>query len=115
MAKVPRNTSREPATFVILSNTLKDLVFCRSFWNREGGVGTCNGGDGLYCGREDDEDADDIMGVLSPLQGEDSGSSCEGAEISIVEWRGGLHFALFRRRHVFRKLSISHTPNAMHS
>jgi hypothetical protein len=66
-AKVPRNTSREPATLVTLSKTLKDPVFCKSLRSREGGVGI-GGGVSLYCGREDDEDAEDMMGVFSPLQ-----------------------------------------------
>jgi hypothetical protein len=105
-ARVPRNTSREPATLVTLSKILNDLVFCTSLWNRDGEMGICGGAGGLYCGREDDEDAEDMIGMLSPQQGDEFGRSCEGAETSIVEWSGGLHLALFNRRHLFRKLSI---------
>jgi len=91
------------------SKTLNDLVFCKSLWNREGRVGICGTGASLYCGSEEDEDedAEDMIGVMSPLQGDDSGRICEGAEISIVEWRGGLHLAFFRRKHVFPIFSIS--------
>ncbi len=67
-ARVPKNTSREPATFVTLSKTWKDLAFCNNVWNREGGRGG-----GLYCGRasrEDVEDAEDMTGVLSSVQDE---------------------------------------------
>jgi hypothetical protein len=99
--------------FVTLSNISNDLVFCRSLWNREGDVGICGGDGGLYCGREDEEDPEDLIGVLSPLQVEDSGGIWEGAEISTVGWRGGLHLALLRCRDGFLKLSMSHPPNAM--
>jgi hypothetical protein len=58
-ARVPRNTSRDPAMFVTLSNISSDLVFCRSLWNREGDVSICGGGGGLYGGREDEEDPED--------------------------------------------------------
>ena len=112
-ARAPRNTGRDPAMFVTLSNISNDFVFCRSLWNREGDVGICGGDGGLYCGREDEEGPEDLIGVLSPLQVEDSEGIWEGAENSIVEWRGGLHLALLRCRHRFLKLSISHPPNAM--
>ena len=114
-AKVPRNTSREPATLVMPSRTLNDLIFRRSLWRRDGGVGCCGTGESLYCGSEEDDDAEDITGVTLPLQGGDSSCICESAEISIVEWRGGLHFAFFRRKHVVPNFSISHTLNAMPS
>jgi hypothetical protein len=112
--KVPRKTSREPATLVTPSKTLKDFVFRKILWTREGGVGICGGEGSLYCWSEDEED-EDMIGVISPLQGEDSGRSCDGAEISIVEWRGGLHLALFRCRHLFPNFSISHPRIAMQS
>jgi hypothetical protein len=84
-ARVPRNTSREPATFVTLSKTLNDLVFCNNLWNREGSGG---GGGDLNCGRawrEDAEDAEDMTGVLSSVQDDESGISWAGAAISKVE------------------------------
>jgi hypothetical protein len=98
-ARVPRNTRREPATFVILSRILKDLALRSRLWNFDGGGAICCGSGSLYCGREDEEDAD-MIGVMSALHGEDSGRSCEGAEISIVECKGGLHLDLFRPRHI---------------
>ena len=67
----------------------------------------CGTGESLYCGSEEDEDAEDMIGVISPLHGEDSGFICEDAEISIVEWRGGLHLAFFRPKHIFPNFSIS--------
>ena len=87
-ARVPRNTSREPATFVTLSKTLKDLVFCNNLWNREGGGGGASGGEGLYCGKawsDDVEDAEDMTSDLSSVQDGESGIICAGAEISKVE------------------------------
>jgi len=35
-ARVPRNTRREPATFVILSRILKDLALRSRLWNFDG-------------------------------------------------------------------------------
>lgn len=70
----------------------------------------------MYCGSEsevdeveaeieddDDDDDDDVIGGASSLHG-------EGAAISIVECKGGLHRALFSPRHVFLNFSISHFP-----
>ncbi len=87
-ARVPTNTSRDPATFVTLSKILEDLVFCNSFWNREGGGGGGGGRGGLSwerAWREDIEDAEDMTGVPSLAQDDESGIICTGAEISNVE------------------------------
>jgi hypothetical protein len=63
----------------------------------------------LYCGREEDEDEEDMIGGMSSLSGEDSGRRDEGATISIVECRGGLHLVFLKSRNICPNLSMSHT------